>query len=196
MATREVDEAEFLTAQGVVQAVNKMLSNPKTRGRLLQLRKETDPNVVIPELDAAAPLNSEMAEIKKAFAEDRAERAADRAERELQATTAALQSTWNRQKDTLRSQGWREEGISAIEKHAQERGISDLEIAAAHWEKINPPAEPAQSSGSSWGFFDQQTEDDKFVPAMLASRGDDEAALNAEISAALRDFRTQSGARR
>ena len=51
-------------------------------------------------------------------------------------------SGWERQRRTLRDGGWREEGITAVEKLAQERGIPDLEVAAAFFEKQNPPAQP------------------------------------------------------
>lgn len=197
MAVREVEESAFLSSQAVVNTVNAMLANKDARKLLLQARKISDPNAVIPELDAAAPINAQVDEIKAMLASERAERAAEKAEREQQAQIQAFQQSWERQKSQLRNQGWREDGIEAIEKHAQERGIADLEIAAAHWEKLHPPAEPVQPNGSgSWGFFDQSPDDDKFIKAMIDSRGEDDGALNAEIAATLRDYRSQLGARR
>jgi hypothetical protein len=46
--------------------------------------------------------------------------------------------------------------------------------------------------------MDNIPDDDKFVKAMIASKGEDEGALNAEINAALKDFRAQQqqGSRR
>ncbi len=214
MAKVEVDESDFLASQATIRAVNGMLANPEARKLLLQARKKADPSVAIPEIDAAAPIQSSVdafkTEMAAALAAEREARAADlkserealaamRAEREAEkeaakqaALIADFQNNWNRQKAQLRADGWRDEGIEAIEKHAQERGIADLEIAAAHWEKLHPPAEPVTPNGSgSWGFMEGNDENDKFVKAMIESRGEDEAALQTEINAALKDFRSQ-----
>lgn len=210
MATREVDETDFLASQATIRAVNGMLANPKAKNLLLQARKIADPTVVLPELDVANSIEAGLASVHAELAQERTQRAADLkadrearlaeraerdAERETQRQTDAIakfRADWERQKAALRSEGWRDEGIAAIEKHAEERGIADLEIAAAHWEKLHPPSEPVQPNGAgSWGFMEGNPEDDKFVKAMLESRGDDEAALNTEVNAALRDFRQQ-----
>ena len=197
MALREIDESELLSQQAVVRTVNAMLANKDARKLLLQARKAADPNAVIPEIDAAAPVQSELAEMRRYMEEDRAQRAAEKAEREQAAKLGEFQRDWNKQKSKLRKDGWGDEGIDEIEKHAQERGIFDLEVAAAHWEKLHPPAEPVQPNGSgSWGFFDAKTRDDTFVKSMFDSGCEDEGALDAEISAALKDFRSQTGARR
>ena len=213
----EVDESDLLASQATIKALNEMLANPAARRLVLQARKIADPKAVIPEIDAAAPINATLAELatqreadRKAAAEERAalqaERAAEKAERlaEKEAARQAqlisdFEANWSRQKASLRQEGWRDEGIAEIVAHAEKHGIADLEIAAAHWEKLHPPAEPVQpNSTGSWGFMDNVPDDDKFVKAMLASKGDDEGALNAEISASLRDFRAQQaqGSRR
>jgi hypothetical protein len=195
VATREIDETEFLAAKSTIDAVNGMLAHPAARKLLLQARKTADPNVVIPEIDAAAPLNSEMSEIKKMLAEEKAAREAEKVEREQAVRISEFQQGWERQKSRLREAGWRDEGISEVEKFAQERGVPDLEIAASHWEKLHPPPEPVQPNGSgSWGFFDQPADDDMFVKKMIDSRGEDESALNQEINAALKEYRSQQSA--
>ncbi len=217
MATREVDESEFLASQATIRAVNGMLANPAARKLLLQARKTADPNAVIPEIDAAAPINSTLDEIRAAMAAEKqaaadertaakAEREAEKAAREAEKEAerqaklvADFEANWTRQKAALRQEGWRDEGIAEIVAHAEKNGIADLEIAAAHWEKLHPPAEPVQpNSTGSWGFMDNIPDDDKFVKAMIASKGEDEGALNAEINAALKDFRAQQqqGSRR
>ncbi len=214
MATREIDESEFLASQATIKAVNEMLAHPEARSLLLHARKKANPSVVIPEIDAAAPIQNSVAAFKAEIAAemkaDREARAAElKAERDAREAMAAerkaekeaaaqaelvskFHAEWDRQKGQLRADGWRDEGIAAIEKHAQERGIADLEIAAAHWEKLHPPAEPVTPNGSgSWGFMDGAPDDDKFMKAMIESRGEDDAALNSEINAALKDFRGQ-----
>ena len=215
MAKVEIDESELLASQATIRAVNGMLANPAARKLLLQARKTADPNAVIPEIDAAAPVTARLDEIqqqllagKTAAAE---ELAAIKAEREAEKLARAEQAEadrqaklvrdfeegWQRQKAALRQDGWRDEGIAEVVAHAEKHGIADLEIAAAHWEKLHPPAEPVQpNSTGSWGFMDNIPDDDKFVKAMIASKGEDEGALNAEINASLRDFRAQQASRR
>jgi hypothetical protein len=171
-----------------------MLANPSARKMLLQARKLSDPSVVIPEIDAAAPVNATLDEIKKQLAEDKAERAAERAAAEQQRQVDKFTQGWERQKSLLRSQNWSDEGIAAVEQHAHDRGIPDLEIAAAHFEKLHPPSEPVTSSSTgSWGFMENNAEDDTFVKAMIESQGNDEAALDREIAASLKDYRAQNG---
>lgn len=197
MAVRQIDESELLQYDAIKRAVDGMLANPESRKLVLQARKLSDPSVVIPELDAAAPIENELTKLRSEMAADREERARLKQEAAEQKQIEKFEAGWNRQKAALRRSGWSDEGIQAVEAHAQERGLGDLEVAAAHWEKLHPPAEPAQSSGSgSWSFFDKPAENDTFVKDMIESRGEDESSLNAEISAALRDFRGQTGARR
>jgi hypothetical protein len=217
VAVREVSEEEFLATQNVVRAVNGMLANPQARKILLQARKIADPNVPIPEIDAAAPIEAGLSAIRQEIAAERQARAEEqKAEREALAALKAereaekeaakqerliakFKADWEAQKSALRAAGWRDEGIAEIERHAEAKGIADLEIAAAHWEKLHPPPEVAQSSGAgSWGFMEGIPDDDKFIKAMIESHGDDERALDAEIAASLRDFRQQQaqGSRR
>ena len=79
----------------------------------------------------------------------------------------------------MRSEGWTNDGLAAVEKLAEERGNFDLEAMAALHLKMNPPPAPAEPNGmGSWGFFDGADDEssDKFVKAMLDSGGDDEGA--------------------
>lgn len=197
MALREIDESELLAHQQVTQVVNGILAKPEARKLLLQARKIADPNAVIPELDAQAPVQSELAAFRKELAEEREARAKERREAEEQRRIDEFQTGWRAQKKALRDEGWSDEGISAVEKHAQEKGIADLEVAAAHYEKLHPPAEVARPGGL-FGMMAEvdQPSDDAFMKAMIESKGDDESALNKEIGAAIRDFRTQTGAPR
>jgi len=195
MPAVQVEETELANLRAVADFVSKGLSNKEARKLLLQARKAVDPNAVIPEIDAAAPVLSQVEELRSLVSEQKKLMEQEAAARAEEKQLAEFRSNWDRQKAALRNAGWRDEGIAEVEKHAQERGIGDLEIAAAHWEKLHPPAEPVQPSGSgSWGFFDQPGEDDKFVKAMMESHGEDESALNAEINATLREVRSQTAA--
>jgi hypothetical protein len=194
MATVQIDESELLNQQRVLAKVNNMLAHPEARKLLLRASKIQDPAANIPEIDAAAPVLTEVDALKKALAEDKAERKAEREAEAQERAMAQARATVASQKQRLREQGWRDEGIEEIEKFATERGVPDLEIAASHWEKLHPPSEPATPNGSgSWGFFDDQQADNdkKFVESMINTKGEDEGALNSEIRAALAEVRGQ-----
>jgi hypothetical protein len=194
MAKVEIDESVWANTAAVEAAVSQMLAHPKARKMLLQARKEADPKAVIPELDAAEPINSELAEMRRMLAEDRAAREAEKAAAAADREAQKFQRDWDRQKSRLRDAGWQDQGIDKVEKFAAENGIGDLTIAADAWEKRNPPPEPATPNGTgSWNFFDAPTqEDEKFMKAMIESRGDDERALDSEIRASLTEFRAQN----
>lgn len=200
MATVQVDEAQLLASKNVVDTVSAILAHPEARPLLLKAKKLTDPTAVIPEIDAAEPINREVAALRKMIEEDAATRAKEREEEANRRRLDEITGRIDRQRSELRANGWRDEGIAEVEKFALENGIGDLTIAADAWEKRNPPAAPAQpSGGGSWDFFSPpQNEDDaKFIKEMIDSRGEDEGALNREIQAALADVRgSQSAARR
>ena len=193
MALIQIEESELLQRQGVVDVLNKMLGNPEARKLVLQARKITEPGVSIPEIDAAAPLNGALNEIRKELQADRAARQKERDEADQQRRLDEFNAGLDRQRTMLRQQGWTEEGLTEVLKHAQERGIPDLEVAAAHYEKLHPPSEPVSPNGASgsWGFFEESAAEDTFVKDMIASQGNNEAALDKEIRLALADVRGQ-----
>lgn len=193
MALVQIDEAELLQQKAVLEQLNKMLGHPEARKKVLEARKLADPTVVIPEIDAAAPINDAVTKIREELAEDRKARAAEKAAADEQRRLDEFNAGLERQRATLRAQGWTEEGLVALQEHAQKRGIPDLEVAAAHYEKLHPPAEPVAPNGQgSWGFFDQPPAEDTFLKSMVESHGDNEAALDREIKAALADARGQT----
>lgn len=196
MAQIAVDESEWLSQQAVSKVVNQMLNHPKARPLVLQARKESDPNAVIPEIDAVVKVKAEFEDMRTLIASERAERAQAKLDAEEQRRISEFSDGWKKQKSKLRSSGWSAEGVEAVEAFAQENGVADLSIAADAYEKRNPPPEPVHPNGfGSFGFF-EQAGDDTFVKSMLDSHGENEGALDAEIKSALKDFRSQSGGRR
>ena len=84
----QVDESDFLEGTAVRKAVEEIMSNKEARKLLLKARKIVDPNAPIPELDAAEPVNAELATIREQLAETRKALADDKAEREAHAGQA------------------------------------------------------------------------------------------------------------
>lgn len=61
-----------------------------------------------------------------------------------------------------KSYGFTDEGIKSLEKFAEEKGIKDIEVAAAYWEKTNPSAAAKPSyAGSSYSMAELGGIDDK-----------------------------------
>lgn len=189
----EIDESELLSLRGVNQVVSDMLANPQSRPLVLRARKIQDPRAPIQEIDAAQPAIAAAQAVHNELTAWRKEQAERDQKREAEEVTRKFQENWERQKDALRTQGWRSDGIAEIEKFALERGVADLELAAAGYEKLHPPAEPVSSNGfGSWDFFTPSEGDQKgFIEKMMESRGDDEGALRAETHKALTEFRSQ-----
>ena len=149
----EIDEAELVVHKTARALVEKLGGNPKTRAKLLGLIKEVNPAAVIPELDAAAPVMTALAErdtkiaaLEKTINDDREERTKRRSQRELEA-----QVSGGRKK--LADAGYTDEGITAIEKLMTERGVTDYEAAAALFDKTQPAESPvAPYGGNRWDF--------------------------------------------
>jgi hypothetical protein len=191
----EVEEADYNAAAGVTSVVQQMMNNPVSRKMLLQARKVVNPNVSIPEIDQAAPINEAVTQVHGELNKLRAELAErDRlaAERE---TMEKFNAKWEGQAAQLRSAGWRAAGIEAVKTFAEENGIADLSIAADAWQARNPAPPASTTSGGMFGLFGGGNADkeDTYVQDLMKSGGPgglvDESLVDREIRAALADAR-------
>jgi len=189
MALIEVDEGEWAAHRRVTDAMTKLLNNPATRRKVLEAQKILDPNMPIPELDAAEPLRNEISEVSRKFDELQAQLAAERAEREKQERLAKLQQTWDRGAAKLRAQGYTDEGLQQVEKFMEEKGIADHEIAAAAFERLHPPSEPVKSVGANrFDLFEPENRGGEEMQKLFANP-DDPMALDSIINNTLRAVR-------
>lgn len=190
MARIEIEEADLLANQGVVNTVKAMLGNPEARKLVLKAQKIVKPDAVIPEIDAAVPFQTELEKMRE---ESRAltKRLDDeKAEREARGKIDEFTTAWENQKSGLRREGYLTETIDEIEKLAKERGIPDLEAAAALHTKLHPPAEPASPSGfGSFNFFEPSEKEGEDMKKLLETRGESEGVLNTMIQKGLADVR-------
>lgn len=198
MAVVQVDEAELLQYRQLHGAAAAMLANPKARKLLQQAQLTVNPNAKIPEVEMEAERETALESIRKQNAEVLAALEADRAERAREKQMAQITDGWEKQKADLRRRGFTDEGIAKVEAHALQEQIPNLRAAANDYMALNPPAAPEASTGfGGWDFFGgQAAEDDKFVERMIESRGDNDGALNSEISKTLSDYRSQHAAGR
>ena len=196
MANRvEIEETELHNFQQVSTAVRSMLGNPKARKLLLQAQKEIAPGMVIPEIDAPAELSTAISKAEQIALDAKQQMADFIAAQEAEKKTNAFASAWEGKKSALRQQGYTDEGITKIEALAQERGIPDLDAAAALFDRLNPPAPPATPNGfGTWDLFQPTEREGEDMKKLLESRGDDDMALRKLIDGTLTEMR--GGARR
>lgn len=130
-------------------ALEKLLAGPH-RTEILKAYKVAYPNVPIPELDAAVPINEAVGKISKEFEDFKAsiQKEKDDAEakrrEEAANTTVAAGRKWLRANQKLD-----DDGVTAVEKVMQDLGIPNYQVAFNHW-RAEQPAQPEQLP-SSWG---------------------------------------------
>jgi hypothetical protein len=188
MALVEIDEGQWNSAKQVVGVMEKLLSNPKTRRKVLEAQKELNPNLAIPEIDAAHPVQEQMAALEKLVREQNEALAADKAERAEEKRRAEMEGRWSKGRSKLRKQGWSDEGIERVEKFMEEKLVADHEVAAAAYEKMNPDPEPISPAGNRFDLFAQKTgATDKASEFLL--QGNDDAFLASVIPSTLAEMR-------
>ena len=188
MAKVEIEEADLLNYQHISGVVDKVMkTSPQTRSQFLQLAKKADPNLSIPEVDAAAPV---IGAVQHKRMDDwiAAQAAKERADAE-KAQIAALQNRWSDDEARLRRAGWMASGIESVKKFAEANGIADLTIAADAFEKRNPQPEPA-TSRTGWNLFQGAEIEDTYIKDQMAAMGDSESRLDKEIRDTLAEVRS------
>lgn len=192
MAIKEIDEADYNRLMALQGAASKIVANPQARKLLEQAQKLTDPNAATPTLDEEAArlapvkeletkVNERIAAFEKAQADEKTQRTIDAI---AQKQTAGLAR--------LRKAGYTDEGVTAIQKLMDDKGLLEVEDAVAIFERNNPPQIPVTPGGiGSWGFTDMTGETDKSIADLIASRGESDQVTDRMARQALQDFRSQ-----
>lgn len=199
--TVEVDEATWNQMQSVVRLAEQIHANPEGR-KLLELAHRTiDPKAKAPTIEQEQRFSQPLNDIQKQIA-DLTATVTKRFEDE---ETGKKLDAIRRQQDEgfqrlIDEQGYRPEGIEQIKKIMSDKGILEPEIAAAYFEKTNPPQTPITPTGSnSVNFieaFNDQSESNKAYNELLNSRGESESALNRLVQESLQDVRKIAPTRR
>lgn len=189
MAKIEIEESELANLQRVNRVAAEIGKNPKARALLQEAVAIATPDEAGSEHSMRREFSEQFAGVSKkiddfieAQNKEREDRKADEARRELE-------GRWAKGKGKLREAGYTDEGIAAIEKLMEERGIPDHEAAASLHDKLQPPPEPVVTGGSRWNWFDRnaEAENDAAYKALMA--GDDDGWLGRSIPAALKEVR-------
>ena len=141
MATIEIEEAEFKNLNRIRDTIAQIGAVPEGKRLLQKAHKLVDPKALTPELDEDENKAKVTTEFEKKFNDLQAKIEADKAEREKNESLASLNAKFEAGRKALRDQRYTKEGIEAVEKFMDERGIPDHAIAAAYLEKQNPPQE-------------------------------------------------------
>lgn len=146
------------------------IGNGPNRRKLLELIKEAYPESNIPELDAAKPVIDDMGKLREELAALRKQGEDDKAERAKQERERSTTDYIERNRKVLRDQGFQKEGIEAVEKLMQERGLTDYEAAAALFERSQPKDEPVLPNyDRGWNFTTPDREDEAESHKLLVS---------------------------
>src|SRR5258707_14540505 len=192
MAMVEIDEAEFNRLRALQSVASKIVANPAARKQLEAAHKLVDPNAATPTIDAEnnqlAPvkeletkLNERIAAFEKLQDDEKKQRTLD---------ALALKQTEGLAK--LRRAGYTDEGVAAIQKLMEDKGLFDVDDAVAIFERNNPPQAPVTPGGiGSWGFTDMSGESDKSIQDLISSKGENEQVADRMARDALNEFRGQ-----
>lgn len=190
MAHIEIDEVEYNRLKGVADLAAAIHANPEGRKLLERAHKTVNPKAPTPTLAQEEALNAPLADLQKQLADvatmvkDRFDK--DETEKKLGALSRQQEEGFAR----LRDQRYTDEGIAKIRELMTEKGILDPEIAAAYFDRINPPAPITPTGSNAVNFIEAFNDDsDKALQALLQSRGESESALNKLVQDSLNDFR-------
>ena len=186
----EVDEDAYNRSLRLQEVVGKIVADPKRKAMLEKLHKEVDPTVATPTLDAEAKVMEPIEALRKELADEKKSRAEADAKRESDAQMAALTAKFEAGRARLRSQKFTPAGIEAVEKIMEEQGITDHDIAAAYFEKQNPPQAPAMPGGTgAWNFLEMPTDTDADLKRLVETKGESNVLLDKMAQSALAEIR-------
>ena len=192
----EVDELQLQQSSKLKQTVEKWLQNPKAKRKILEAQKLVDPKADIPELDEPDPIEVLKKESDDKIAALQKQIEDDKLARERDGRLAQLQTLKDNGIAKLREKRYTDDGIKAVEKIMEEKGILDPLDAAAIFERDHPPQAPIQQTGSGgWNFGELPSAtddaDDKYVDSLLKAgkNGLSDGALSQRISQTINEVR-------
>lgn len=193
MAMKEVDELELGKLTHIRDTIAKINQTPEGKLLLQKAHRQVDPNAIAPDLDEEEKKGKLKSELQKELDELKASIQADKEKAASDANMATLNAKFEAGRQKLRDRRYTPEGIERVEKIMQERGITDHEIVADHLERQNPPQEVLSPRAfGSFNFVEPPKDDDKFLKALLDSKGDDDNAVLQAAADAINEVRGQS----
>ncbi len=169
----EIDENEYKQLQQIRGIAAAMQKNPRAARLLEQAYKTVDPNAKTPLADQDATAQQPYVELQKEIADLKAARAAEAEENDKNRKLLAIQGSIDSGIAKLRRAGWQDEGVDGLRKFMEEKGIIDVEVAAAAFERLHPPAEIARPSGSgAWNFIESVGDGEADLKKLIETKGE------------------------
>lgn len=191
MPNVEIDEAEYLKMRQLGGVVHNIMKHPEARKFVERAHKLVDPNAATPTLDRDAAIVAPVSDLEKKFDAFVADTTKRENEREQNAKLNALKSQHAAGIAELRRTGWTEDGIKAVEKLMDEKGLLDPLDAAAIHEKAHPPSAVASPSGvGGWNFAEGIAAEDP-LKKLLDTKGKNDLVVDKMASDVLNEFRQQ-----
>jgi Skp family chaperone for outer membrane proteins len=189
----EVDEAEWNRMQALQQVAVKIAGNPGARKIFEQAHKMVDPNASTPMTDQERAHNEPLNALKTEFQTKLDALQKERDDEKRDTTLRQLADKQERDFARLKSEHrYTDEGVAAVRKLMETKGLLDVDDAVAVFERANPPQMPATPSGghgSSWGFVEQQDQSDEMIKQLIATKGENDYLADRMAQQALQDFR-------
>jgi hypothetical protein len=127
----EVDEGEYNQMVALRGVAAKIVAKPESRRLLEQAQKLVDPNASTPMLDEEARVRAPVEALEKNLTEKLAALEKERAEEKREANLAAIATRQTAGLAQLRKQGYTDEGVAAVQKLMEDKGLLDVEDAVA-----------------------------------------------------------------
>jgi hypothetical protein len=189
----EIDEEQLLRDKNLRAQVERIMGNPDARLLVEQAAKLVDPNAKTPTLDQKKIVEEPVSKLEAKMDAFIAAQNKDREEREAKAKREEIHNQVTSGLARLRAAGWTDDGVKGVEKLMEEKGLLDVDIAAAFFEKQHPPQAPIKSGGTgAWNFLDQAPEGDVDLKKLVENRGQSEGLIDKMAMDALAEIRGQS----
>jgi hypothetical protein len=190
----EVDEAEYNQMVALRGVASKIVANPAARKLLEQAQKTIDPNAPTPMLDQERLQNEPLNVLKTEMQAEIDKLKKEREDEKRESTLKAIADRQTVDLAKLRRSGYTDEGVAAVQKLMETKGILEVDDAVAIFERANPPQTPSTPSGgmtgTSWGFADVNTDTDKAIQELIATKGQNDSVADRMAAQALHDFRS------
>lgn len=194
----EIDETRLGSLNAIAQIADSVLKNPKTRKKYLEAIKEARPDIPIPEIDAAQPVQTEIADIKKFFSDKFDALSKERDDEKKDRLLGTVRAQYDKGKQELLDLGYTPEGVADVEKFMEANSLTDFSLARKAYEFDNPRPAPARPSrGNYFDMMEQKTAgSDDYIKKLFETGGQDESVLDAQISTVLAEARSGLNAAR
>lgn len=190
MSRVEVEESELDALRRVTNVVSTVMKHPEAAKLTERALKLVNPNAKTPHLDMEAQLAAPVDAMQKQFDDYKKEQTEKEEKRENDAKLAALNTSVEEGYGRLRRAGWTDAGIDGVKKTMEERGIIDVDIAAAYYEKQHPPQSPLTPGGSgAWNFMEMPDSTDVDLKRLVETKGESAALVDKMANDALNEVR-------